>query len=83
MFPIFFFFFVNILVLLLLFCFLQLSSVSLLAALFLICLFFSSVFPEARRLCPPVQVDPSRYPEVGALYQHQAEAHSIRLTTLI
>ena len=43
----------------------------------------SSVFPEARPLCPPVQVDPSRYPEVGALYQHQAEAHWIRLTTLI
>ena len=41
----------------------------------MICLLLSSVFPEARPLCPPVQVDPSRYPEVGALYQHQAEAH--------
>ena len=43
--------------------------------LFMICLLLSSVFPEARPLCPPVQVDPFRYPEVGPLYHHQAESH--------
>ena len=43
--------------------------------LFMICLLLSSVLPEARPLCPPVQVDPFRYPEVGPLYHHQAEAH--------